>query len=68
MSSTARSLLFVPATRTERVDTALNSDADAVIVDLEDGVGDQPTISGVASCGYGCGTPNSRQGRRGSRR
>ena len=66
MSSTACSLLFVPATRTERVDTALNSDADAVIVDLEDGVGDQPPISGIASCV--CGTPNSRQGRRGSRR
>lgn len=39
MSSTARSFLFVPATRTERVDKALNSVADAVIVDLEDGVG-----------------------------
>lgn len=49
MSSTARSFLFVPATRTERVDTALNSDADAVIVDLEDGVGMADKVSARAS-------------------
>jgi len=49
MSSTARSFLFVPATRTERVDTALNSDADAVIVDLEDGVGLADKVSARAS-------------------
>ncbi|MFA5775241.1 MAG: CoA ester lyase [Ilumatobacteraceae bacterium] len=32
------SYLFVPATRVDRVDKALNGDAHAVIVDLEDGV------------------------------
>lgn len=34
------SYLFVPATRVDRVDKALNGDAHAVIVDLEDGVSD----------------------------
>jgi citrate lyase subunit beta / citryl-CoA lyase len=34
----ARSFLFVPGDRPERVDRALASDADAVIVDLEDAV------------------------------
>ena len=34
----ARSFLFAPATRADRVDKALNGVADAVIVDLEDGV------------------------------
>lgn len=34
----ARSLLFVPATRPERIAKALASEADAVIVDLEDAV------------------------------
>lgn len=34
------SYLFVPATRVDRVDKALNGDAHAVIVDLEDGVAD----------------------------
>jgi citrate lyase subunit beta/citryl-CoA lyase len=34
----ARSLLFAPATRADRVDKALDGAADAVIVDLEDGV------------------------------
>lgn len=34
----ARSLLFVPATRPERIDKALASGADIVIVDLEDAV------------------------------
>ncbi len=38
-AANARSFLFVPADRPERVDKALNSAADAVIVDLEDGVG-----------------------------
>ena len=33
-----RSFLFVPASRADRVDKALSGDADAVIVDLEDGV------------------------------
>nr|WP_300315825.1 CoA ester lyase [Halomonas sp.] len=33
-----RSFLFVPATRPERIAKALNSDADTVIVDLEDAV------------------------------
>ena len=33
-----RSALFVPATRLDRVPKALNSGADAVIVDLEDAV------------------------------
>ena len=36
--STIRSALFVPATRPERIDKALGSGADAVIVDLEDAV------------------------------
>lgn len=34
----ARSLLFVPADRPSRIETALTSQADAVIVDLEDAV------------------------------
>lgn len=34
----ARSLLFVPASRSERIPKALSSGADAVIVDLEDAV------------------------------
>ena len=34
----ARSFLFVPATRPERIAKALASGADAVIVDLEDAV------------------------------
>ena len=33
---TARSLLFVPADRPERIVKALNSGADGVIIDLED--------------------------------
>ncbi|TDO15339.1 MULTISPECIES: HpcH/HpaI aldolase/citrate lyase family protein [Halomonas] len=39
-----RSILFVPATRPERIAKALASEADAVIVDLEDAVaeGDKP--------------------------
>ena len=37
----ARSLLFVPAHRPERIDKALASGADAVIVDLEDAVAPQ---------------------------
>lgn len=36
--STARSFLFVPADRPDRITKALNSGADAVIVDLEDAV------------------------------
>jgi len=36
--ATARSFLFVPATRPERISKALASAADAVIVDLEDAV------------------------------
>jgi len=38
MTRTARSLLFVPASRPERFDKALAAGADAVIVDLEDAV------------------------------
>jgi citrate lyase subunit beta/citryl-CoA lyase len=38
--ASARSCLFVPATRPERVGKALASGADAVIVDLEDAVGE----------------------------
>jgi citrate lyase subunit beta / citryl-CoA lyase len=38
-AASSRSFLFVPADRPDRVDKALNSAADAVIVDLEDGVG-----------------------------
>lgn len=34
----ARSYLFVPANRVERFEKALNTDADAVIIDLEDAV------------------------------
>lgn len=34
----ARSYLFVPANRTERFEKALNTEADAVIIDLEDAV------------------------------
>ena len=34
----ARSYLFVPANRVERFENALNTDADAVIIDLEDAV------------------------------
>ncbi len=37
-NSLVRSALFVPATRPERIDKALASGADAVIVDLEDAV------------------------------
>ena len=33
-----RSFLFLPATRLERLDKALTSGADAVIIDLEDAV------------------------------
>lgn len=38
MTRTARSLLFVPASRPERFDKALAAGADVVIVDLEDAV------------------------------
>lgn len=40
-TSAAASFLFVPANRTERYAKALDSGADAVIVDLEDAVGPQ---------------------------
>lgn len=36
-----RSLLFVPATRLERIEKAINSGADAVVVDWEDAVSDE---------------------------
>ena len=34
-----RSLLFIPANRPDRFDKALNSGADMVCIELEDGVG-----------------------------
>jgi citrate lyase subunit beta/citryl-CoA lyase len=40
-TTTARSALFVPATRADRIAKALSSGADAVIVDLEDAVAPQ---------------------------
>jgi citrate lyase subunit beta/citryl-CoA lyase len=39
LSPAPRSYLFVPASRPKRFATALAADADAVIIDLEDGVG-----------------------------
>lgn len=39
MKQPLRSALFVPATRPERIAKAMNSGADAIIVDLEDAVG-----------------------------
>ncbi len=63
----ARSLLFVPATRPERVGKALESGADVTIVDLEDAVAADDkdrargALAGVAQRAAvrinGCGTP-----------
>lgn len=46
---TARSALFVPATRADRIAKALSSGADAVIVDLEDAVAPQDKDSARAA-------------------
>jgi citrate lyase subunit beta/citryl-CoA lyase len=46
---TARSFLFVPADRPSRIATALSSEADAVIVDLEDAV--RPEARAAARAG-----------------
>lgn len=69
---TARSFLFVPATRPERIDKALASGADVVIVDLEDAVSvadkdtaratllqwlNAPSAKPVVVRTNGCGTP-----------
>ncbi len=43
-ATTPRSYLFVPATRTERIAKALASNADAVIIDLEDAVSDADKV------------------------
>jgi len=63
----ARSLLFVPATRPERIGKALDSGADITIVDLEDAVavadkvGARGALAGIAHrCAVrinACGTP-----------
>ena len=49
----ARSYLFVPATRIERVPKALASGADAVIVDLEDAVAPADKVSARAALARG---------------
>jgi citrate lyase subunit beta / citryl-CoA lyase len=51
VNSAGRSFLFVPATRPDRVDKALNGDADVVIVDLEDAVGPADKASARAALG-----------------
>lgn len=45
----ARSALFVPATRTDRIPKAMATDADVVIVDLEDAVAPQDKVAALAS-------------------
>ena len=44
-----RSALFVPATRPERIPKALQSGADAVIVDLEDAVAEDLKARALAN-------------------
>ena len=52
--ASARSFLFVPANRPERIVKALNSGADAVIIDLEDAVSpaDKPAARGQLADGF----------------
>jgi citrate lyase subunit beta/citryl-CoA lyase len=51
VSALAKSYLFVPATRLDRVLKALGLNADVVIVDLEDAVGDADKVGARASLG-----------------
>ncbi|MGO3859814.1 MAG: aldolase/citrate lyase family protein, partial [Neisseriaceae bacterium] len=44
-----RSLLFVPATRLERIEKAINTGADAVVVDWEDAVADADKVQARAA-------------------